>query len=64
MADTTRTTRSTSEVSTPQELARAAFVTTSGAPSHTPEVAAQKCVDTATGIVYEWWGAAWHPATS
>lgn len=31
-----------------------------GEPAHTPQVAAQTCVDVATGQVYEWWAGAWH----
>ena len=50
----------TDKVSTREELLKDKNTCGAGAPAHTPEVAAQTYVDTATGQVYEWWKGEWH----
>jgi hypothetical protein len=50
----------TDKLSTREELLKERNTTGSGAPTHTPEVAAQSYTDVATGQRYEWWAGAWH----
>ena len=51
----------TIQVSSAVELLYNAVVSGKGAPSHTPEVAAQVYTDTQTGNQYQWYAGVWHP---